>query len=285
MEQGKDYRFDLSTFLKEQEQTKTKRLYAYQFQIEIHGCFTINLETESVKIYTPELAIVLASNEMTVLNLDTKTETVISGLDYLETYVKAYKEGEQYFESEFKVPQYILYTAEGEQYVRGIHENFFHTRHTGISEGWSYVKNSFPIILTHKNIKEFGYYSGIVNKVEELVKKHRFPFVKFERCEHGLPETVKLKATVLGLFCNLINKIGIDKRDEIESAAVFCKRICDKFKLPYTDRVRQNFNVNENKKLIKELKENVLPLIDNEAKVLIENYFSNKQPPKQTLYV
>ena len=88
----------------------------------------------------------------------------------------------------------------------------------------------------------------------------------------------------MGFFCNLINKIGIDKQDEIESATVYCKRICDKFKLPYTDRVRQNYNVNENKKLIQELTEKVLPLIDNETKILIEKYLDNKQPPKQILY-
>lgn len=188
MKQEKDYRFYLSTFLKEQEQEqiKTEWFYVYQFQIENNGCYKIQLDTETVKVYTPQLAIVLASNEMSVLNLDTNTETTINGFDYLETYVKAYKEGEQYFESEYKVSQNILYSPEGEQYVRGIHENFFHTRHTTSIEGWGYVKKSYPIILTHKNIKEFGYYSGIVNKVEELVKKHRFPFVKFEKCEHDL---------------------------------------------------------------------------------------------------
>ena len=97
-------------------------------------------------------------------------------------------------------------------------------------------------------------------------------------------KTNKLKAPVLGLFCSLINKIGIDKKDEAESAIVYCERICGKFKLPYTDRVRQNYNVNENKKLIQELTEKVLPLIDNETKILIEKYLDNKQPPKQILY-
>jgi len=97
-------------------------------------------------------------------------------------------------------------------------------------------------------------------------------------------KTDKLKAPVLGLFCSLINKIGIDKKDETESATVYCERICGNFKLPYTDRVRQNYNVNENKKLIKELTEKVLPLIDNETKILVEKYLDNKQPPKQNLY-
>ena len=94
----------------------------------------------------------------------------------------------------------------------------------------------------------------------------------------------KIKAPVLGLFCNLINRIGIDKKEETESATVYCKRICDKFQLTYTDRVRQNYNVNETKKLIQELTEKVFPLIDNVTKDKIEKYLDSKQPPKQNLY-
>jgi hypothetical protein len=121
---------------------------------------------------------------------------------------------------------------------------------------------------------------------ELLVQLHRLEMFN----EFLLPpqqtetKTGKLKAPVLGLFCSLINRIGIDKREETESAAVYCERICEKFKLPYTERVRQNYNVNENKKLIKELTEKVLPLIDNETKILVEKYLDNKQPPKQNLY-
>jgi hypothetical protein len=97
-------------------------------------------------------------------------------------------------------------------------------------------------------------------------------------------KTDKLKAPVLGLFCNLIHKIGIDKKEETESATVYCERICNKFKLPYTDRVRQNYNVNETKKLMQDLTEKVLPLIDAKTKGLIEKYLDSKHPPKQNLY-
>jgi hypothetical protein len=97
-------------------------------------------------------------------------------------------------------------------------------------------------------------------------------------------KTDKLKAPVLGLFCGIINKIGIDKRVETESANIYCERICVKYKLLYTDRVRQNYNVNETKKLIQELTEKVLPLIDKETKKLIQEYLESKQPPKQNLY-
>lgn len=285
----KDTRFWLTTFFEEQEQAKHE-YKSFKREIENNGCFIVEADTDPVKIYTPELAVIFTSKELPTRNMDTQIETTTNGWDYLKTYIEAYKEGGQYFENEFKISPNTLHGANAEQYVRDIHLNFFHVQHTGINEGWGYVKKQYPFILTHKAVKEFGYYSGIVNKVEEQVKKHPRMFATFDKCEHDLPpqqtetKTDKLKAPVLGLFCSLINKIGIDKKDETESATVYCERICGKFKLPYTDRVRQNYNVNETRKLMQELTEKVLPLIDNETKILIQKHLNSKQPPKQNLY-
>lgn len=186
MKQKKDTRFWLTTFSEEQEQTKHK-YKSFKREIENNGCFKVKTETDTVKIYTPELAVVFTSKELPSRNMDTQTETNINGWEYLKTYIEAYKEGEQYFETEFKVSPNTLYGANAEQYVRDIHLNFFHVKHTGINEGWGYVKKQYPIILTHKAVKEFGYYSGIVNKVEEQVKKYPRLFATFDKCEHNLP--------------------------------------------------------------------------------------------------
>ena len=186
MKQKKDTRFWLTTFFEEQEQTKHE-YKSYKREIENNGCFKVKTETDTVKIYTPELAVILTSEELPSRNMDTQTETNINGWEYLKTYIEAYKEGEQYFETEFKVSPNTLYGANAEQYVRDIHLNFFQVQHTGTNEGWSYVKKQYPIILTHKAVKEFGYYSGIVNKVEEQVKKYPRLFATFDKCEHNLP--------------------------------------------------------------------------------------------------
>jgi len=207
----KDTRFWLTTFFKEQEQTKHE-YESFKSEIENHGYFTVN----DVKVYTPELAVIFTSKELPARNLDTQTETTINGWDYFKTYIEAYKEGKQYFETEHKVSPNTLYGANAELYVRDIHSNFFHIQHTGKYEGWGYVKRKYPLILTHEAIIEFGYYSGIVDKVEEQVKKYPRLFATFDKCVHNIPppqtqtKTDKLKAPVLGLFCSLINKIGID---------------------------------------------------------------------------
>jgi hypothetical protein len=179
--ENKDERFWLNSFFDEQEQTNP--IYkSYKYQIDNHGCFILN----NVKVYTPELVIILVAKDLPALNMENKALTTINGWKYLQTYIESYKEGEQYFENEFKVSPNTLYGANAEQYVRDIHFNFFHVQHTGANEGWSYVKKQYPIILTHKAVREFGYYSGIVNKVEEQVKKYPKLFSTFDKCEHNL---------------------------------------------------------------------------------------------------
>jgi hypothetical protein len=113
----------------------------------------------------------------------TKIETKINGYDYLQTYIDGYKEGEQYFDDEFRISPNTLYGENAEDYVKDIHYNFFNVRiEVGEGhEGWAFVKEAFSLLLTKKSIKEYGYYSGIVSKVEEQVKKYPRLFKKFEK--------------------------------------------------------------------------------------------------------
>jgi len=123
-----------------------------------------------------------------------------------------------------------------------------------------------------------------INKTDYQVLKGRYK--RYLEQKQALPpkKNNAPQAPELGFFCSLIHRIGIDKKDETESAIHYCQRVCAKFKLDYTDRVRQNYNNSETKKLRKDLIEKVLPLIDNETKVLVENYLDNKQPLNQNLH-
>jgi hypothetical protein len=181
----KDIRFWLTTFFEKQEQTKHE-YKSYKREIENNGCFILKTETDIVKIYTPELTVILTSKELPARNMETQTETTINGWDYLSTYIEAYKEGEKYFEAEFKVSPNILYGENAEHYIRDIHFNFFHVQHIGTNEGWVYVKKQYPIILTQKAVKEFGYYSGIVSKIEVQISKYPKLFATFDICEHNV---------------------------------------------------------------------------------------------------
>lgn len=185
MEEIKDARYWLTPIYDKTAQ-KTPLYYGLKREIENNGCITLNTETDTVKIYTPELAVIFTLKELPAQNMETQKETNLNGWEYLKTYVEAYKEGLQFFESEFAISPNTLYGSNTKQYVRDIHLNFFHVQHTGIKEGWGYVKKQYPVILTHKAVKEVGFYSGIVSKVEAMVKKYPKLFQNFEKCEHDL---------------------------------------------------------------------------------------------------
>jgi hypothetical protein len=179
----KDTSFEISAYL---EEKVTNGYISLQREIDINGFILCKSDTGTVKLFSCELAVILTTKELPAYNMDTNRETQINGLDYLNTYIEGYKKGELYFEDKWSVSRDTLYGSNSEQYVRDLHSNYFHILHTGVNEGWGYVKKQFPFILTHKAIKEFGYYSGIVNKVEEQVKKYPTLFANFEKCEHNL---------------------------------------------------------------------------------------------------
>lgn len=117
-----------------------------------------------------------------------------------------------------------------------------------------------------------------LNNAEQVKNEPQQPETKTEQ------EREKIKAPVLALFCSLINEIGIDKQEETESAEKYCTRICKKYKLPYKDRVRQNYYGSKTTETRKEFTDKVLPLLDAETKSKIQKHLDTKQPPKQNLY-
>ena len=72
IKEPKDERFWLTSFFDEQEQTDT--IYkSYKYQIDNNGCFIVNVDKDNVKIYTPQLAVILTSNELSARNMETQT--------------------------------------------------------------------------------------------------------------------------------------------------------------------------------------------------------------------
>lgn len=199
----KDTRFEISTYL---EEKVTNGYMSLQRELDINGFILCKSDTDIVKLFSCELAVILSSKELTAYNMDTNRETQINGLHYLNTYIEGYKKGELYFEEKWSVSSDTLYSSNSEQYFRDLHSNYFHIRHTGVNEGWGYVKQQFPFILTHKAIQEFGYYSGIVNKVDEQIKKYPTLFVNFEKCDYDFStqqtviKTDRLKVNQIALI-------------------------------------------------------------------------------------
>lgn len=149
------------------------------------------MKVNSIPVYTPELVFYFTSKELQVRNMDTKTDVSINGYDYFRTYEIGFKEGVEYFKAKYELPPNVLYGNNAEPYVRDIHQNYFHSNKDDFN-GWSECKKLFPFIITHNAIKKYGYYSGIVSKVDEMVSEYPKLFQTFDICEHELVEPVSL---------------------------------------------------------------------------------------------
>lgn len=84
--------------------------------------------------------------------------------------------------------------------------------------------------------------------------------------------TGNLGAPVIALFCYLANVAEVIPKAEVESIDDYCKRVCAKYNLPFTDRVRQGFQKSNSKANIKKIKELIFPKIDDIAKAKINVY-------------
>lgn len=176
----KDTPYWITDFLDETK--KTLECKIYEREIAVNGYFSVKSGPHTAKIYTAELAMVLTSPALTGEYRDLKRPTELNSQEYLNTYIEAFTKGERYFEAEFKASPEVLYGANHKQYIQDLHNNYFHIQHRPGKEGWSYVKHQYPFILTHEAMKTFGYYSGVVSKVDELVERHPRLFAAFNDC-------------------------------------------------------------------------------------------------------
>jgi hypothetical protein len=101
-----------------------------------------------------------------------------------------------------------------------------------------------------------------------------------KQIKSNLKKSGDLKAPAIRLFCSLIHQSTEFIKGSDEDAASYCKRVCKKFNLHYTDNVRKYFNaeagIKKTDKQLKKVKELILPMIDSKIKSKIEAHITNK---------
>ena len=85
-----------------------------------------------------------------------------------------------------------------------------------------------------------------------------------------------LSAPAIGVFAYLLNENKIFLRGESESIDKYCKRVCDKFKLPFTGRIRQHYTGRPTTKHCNEISKEILPRLNNELQDQIAPLISIK---------
>jgi hypothetical protein len=174
-----DTRYLLHTLVDGSVQS-TPNYESHKTKNEKYGRSIIN----GVFVYTPELAIIFELDDIPARDMN-KRDMVIDTRPYFDEYVSAFHDGQRYFDANFVPSPNIVYGSGGRQYMVDLHAKYFHDGHTGWrGEGWNYVKRAYPIILTFKTIREFGYYSGIIHQADAMIEIYPVVFRDFHK--HGV---------------------------------------------------------------------------------------------------
>lgn len=165
-------------------------------QIKVNGFLNFHKGNKEFKVYTPQLAIVLMLNKLPAINLETKTTETLNRKAYFNTYTKAYNKGLKYFETHFSITPNNLYGAKGEEYIRNLHMNYYHSE----NHGWQIAKDSYSDVITHRSISEYGFNAGLITQVVDLIKRHPKLFKGFDNCDHeNNPPLIENKAEQIKL--------------------------------------------------------------------------------------
>lgn len=175
---SKDQQFVLSPVWNGEAQ-KTNKFKGIQKTIENHGYIIL---FDKIKVFTSELAFLFWSEQISLQKMGSEIYETVNGIEYFNSYIEGYKNGEVYFEEKYKVSSDTLYGKNAEVYVNELCINYFFVEHVAFWNGWQQIKNQYPLSFDHRIMKQYGFYSGICSCVDELVKKYPVLFKTFGDC-------------------------------------------------------------------------------------------------------
>lgn len=209
-------------------------------------------------------------------------------IPYFKEYAKGFENGFNEFDNS-QIKPFLTMLAEKKDYVNKVFE--FTTKEIFFKHSWEKSCAGFAVNQNKEIVQAFedGQKQGYFYKAWSVIFSSHELFAPLfqEYLKASTPQQTETKtptAPAIALFCNLINETEINKRETDEIPEKYCKRICEKYNLKYTDRVRQHFYCTKNKKHHIELTELILPCIDVTVKDKIQKHLDSKNSSKQNLY-
>lgn len=147
-----------------------------------------------IKIYNSELYFLLTENRFKAINKETQKNVLLNGFENFKIFFEGYKEGVKYFNENYKVNPNTLLGENAKEYVLMIHENALHNEHKykdvpGSIKGWYSIRTMYPFVISERVLKKYGYFIGICNEVDKVVKNHNAIFRKYEsHCIEKTPQ-------------------------------------------------------------------------------------------------
>lgn len=158
---------------------KKQRSYNdFKVAIQNYRCIIIK---DTAIIYTYQLALILFAKNLPVIRLDDKEEMEINCNYFYDIFIDNYNKGVEYWEKNYYISPHIFNSVNTKIYERDIHRDYFHSGYN--KKGWNFVIREYPLLLNCNEIKKFGFYSGIISMVGEMIVKYPEVFKGFNLCE------------------------------------------------------------------------------------------------------
>lgn len=156
--------------------------------IDEEGFIRVNWKGNQVRFYTPELLLTLIDRNLGVQNRSNKEFLELNGLDFLDEYFKGYFEGRNDFDQRYSPLSNFTCPEKGGTYLEELQYNYYEKRFENGFVGYSHVKVSPPKVISKNVIFDYGFYSGLVSKVEDLVSDRYSLREYFQHPESPLKE-------------------------------------------------------------------------------------------------
>ena len=91
---------------------------------------------------------------------------------YLDVYINNFNKGVAFFNAEYDFKINEIKSETLDYIYKRILDNYFCHKlkdTTPTQRGWQFVEKSYPLIINEKIISQYGFYSGCVSKVAELL--------------------------------------------------------------------------------------------------------------------
>jgi hypothetical protein len=173
-------------------------MYHKTFKWENYSRIRSEDDKTLIRIYTPHFAQIFnyPDYELCIGKSDKPVKVLTYPL-YIK-FKEGYLEGVKYFNETYKVSPDVIYGLHSQQYERTLHQKYYHPVSGKITGEWVHYEKSYPIVFNFEILFDYGYFSGIISCIKDLIKEHPVIFQNFDKCafsnEHK-KEEIKLIPT------------------------------------------------------------------------------------------
>jgi hypothetical protein len=175
-------RFSFPEDFKEHPKFQELILSYKEFNLDNYARIRTDDDKTLIRIYTPHFAHIFSYPDFELYVGHPKKLVKILTYPLFSKFKEGYLEGIKFFEETYKVSQEVIYGVHSQVYERTLHQKFYHPEHGKISGEWSQYEKSYPIVFDFEILYDYGYYSGLISCIKDLIKLHPVAFQNFDKC-------------------------------------------------------------------------------------------------------